>query len=133
MRTGTNDPADADDFILSRTPPTPLPAPPTPTHQPPMSPLMGMQPMPANVMSPDELLRAYATRKVTSPTSSPTPGNIAFPAPAANYNSNGMRILYAPATPDSAPSSASPLVREMRNAYAYNEDDNEDAYGGTAH
>jgi hypothetical protein len=129
MRTGDKDSADADDFILSRTPPPALPTPPTPTHQAPKSPT-AMQP---SVMSPDELLRAYAARKVTSPTSSPGPGNIAYPAPVVNYNGSGMRILYSPTTPGSTPGSAVSMGRDMRTAYPYNEDDNEDAYSGTAH
>jgi hypothetical protein len=49
-----------------------------------------------------------------------------------NYGGNGMRILYPPTTPGSAPGSAVPIVKDMRAAYAYNEDDNEDAYAGTA-
>jgi len=83
-------------------------------------------------MTPDELLRAYATRKVTSPTSSPSSGSLTFPAPAASYNGNGMRILYSPATPGTPPGSATPMVRDMQNVYAYNGVDTEDAYGGTA-
>ena len=131
MRTGTEGPADADEFILSRAPPPELPAPPSPTHQVPKSPMMGMSPMSANFMTPDQLLRAYATRKVTSPTSSPSSGSLTFPAPAANYNGNGMRILYPPAAPGTLPGSAIPIVRDMHNMYAYNGDDNDDAYGGT--
>jgi hypothetical protein len=87
--------------------------------------------MPANLMSPDEMLRAYAARKVTSPTSSPSPTKVAYPAPVANYKGNGMRTLYSPTKPGSIPASAVP--REMRNAYANDEDNYEDAYGGTAH
>lgn len=133
MRTGAEGPADADDFILSRPQPPALPTPPTPTHQVPKSPMMDMPPMPAHVMSPDELLRAYATRKVTSPASSPSASSLTYPASVATYNSNGMRVLYSPTTPGSAPGSATPMARDMHNAYAYNEDDNEDAYGGTTH
>ena len=33
----------------------------------------------ANFMTPDELLRAYATRKVTPPTSSPSSGSLTHP------------------------------------------------------
>lgn len=132
MRTGAEGPTDADDFILSRPPPPPLPTPPTPTYQAPISP-MGMQPISTNAMSPDEMLRAYAARKVTSPTSSPTSSNLTYPAAVANYGGNGMRTLYSPTTPGSAPGSAIPMTRDMRPAYAYNEDDYEDAYGGTAH
>jgi hypothetical protein len=124
MRTGI-DPGDADDFILSRTPPPALPTPPTPTHQLANSPMTKQS---VSVMSPDDLLRAYAARKVTPPMSSPSSGSLSYPAPVANYSGNGMRILYPPTTPGSAPGSAVP----MRAAYPYNEDDNEDAYTGTA-
>ena len=56
-----------------------------------------MQPMPASVMSPDEMLRAYAeSRAMSSP---PPMGGPALPSPVASYNSNGMRTLYSPTTP----------------------------------
>lgn len=103
-----------------------------------MSPVLGMMPMqamPDNVMSPDEMLRAYATRKVTSPTSSPRSGTLAFPAPVANYNGNGMRTLYSPTTPVTALGSAMPVLHDMHQhpTRAYGEeDDYEDAYSGTA-
>ena len=51
--------------------------------------MMPMQPMPANVLSPDDMLRAYAAR---SPAVSNGP-SLARP-PAANYNGNGARTLY---------------------------------------
>lgn len=58
--------------------------------------MMPMQPMPANVMSPDDMLRAYAeSRRI--------PASPAFPSPAlTNYDGNGMRTLYTPTTPSSA-------------------------------
>jgi len=134
MRTGDIDSGNEDDFILSRTPPPPsppaLPTPPTPTYQQATSSPITKQAV--SVMSPDDLLRAYAARKVTSPTSSPGPGSLSYPAPVVNHNGNGMRILYSPVTPGSAPGSAVPMVRDMRPAYPYNEDDNEDAYASTA-
>jgi len=119
MRTGS---ADADEFILSRPVSPPMPTPPTPALQAPKVPKIH-----TNLMSPDEMLRAYAARKVTSPTSPPGSG-ISYPAPVVNYNGNGMRTLYSPYSPGSV------AAREMRNAYANtDEDDNEDAYSGTAH
>jgi len=93
--------------------------------------MMDVQPMPAHVMSPDELLRAYATRKVTASASSPSASSLAYPASVATYNSNGMKVLYLPTTPGSAPGSTTPMTRDIHDAYAYNEDDNADAYGGT--
>lgn len=121
-----------DDWIISRTPPA-LPAPPLPTAQvsSPKSPMMNMQPMPANVMSPDEMLRAYATRRVTSPPGTPAP---AFPAPTVNYNGNGMRTLYSPMTPGPmTPGSAAPMISGVHQPYAYGQEEEsyEDAYGGT--
>jgi len=91
---------------------------------------MSMQSMPDNVMSPDEMLRAYATRNVTSPTSSP--GSLTFPLPVANYNSNGMRTLYSPTTPVTALGSAMPVLQDIHQPPAYDEEDNEDAYSATA-
>lgn len=135
MRTGAapQNEADADDdYIISRTPtshPADLPTPPTPSHQTPKTPVMNMQPVPASVMSPDEMLRAYATRKVASPSASPAPGaHLAFPPPTVNYNGNGMRTLYSPTTP----SSSAPMMHHDPYA-AYGGEDNEDAYGGTYH
>ncbi|KAH7925789.1 hypothetical protein BV22DRAFT_1128740 [Leucogyrophana mollusca] len=96
MRTGTEGENPGEDYLL---PPqkqsVELPLPPTPVHHAASSPI-GMIPMHASVMSPDEMLRAYAERKVTSP---PPTGAVAFPAPAATYNGNGMRTLYSPSTP----------------------------------
>lgn len=59
-----------------------------------------MQPMPASVMSPDEMLRAYASSRAMS--SPPPMGGLTLPSPVANYNGNGMRTLYSPTTPTSA-------------------------------
>jgi hypothetical protein len=36
-------------------------------------------------------------------------GSLSYPAPMANYNGNGVRILYPPTTPGSAPGSAVPM------------------------
>jgi hypothetical protein len=107
MRTGSNDShspnPENDDLLFA-------PAPPSPSHvKAPKSPLgmMPMQPMPANVMSPDDMLRAYAERRPTTPaTNSFNPG-ITYPSPTANnFNGNGMRTLYSPTTP----STASPMI-----------------------
>ncbi|TFK87247.1 hypothetical protein K466DRAFT_491184 [Polyporus arcularius HHB13444] len=112
------------------------PMPPSPTHQTPTSPIMGampMQPMPANVMSPDDMLRAYAERRAMGATS---PGAPAVPTPAANYNGTGMRTLYSP---DHAASPAIPAFPEAtyaaptkRKSLAPTEYGEDDAYVGTA-
>ena len=64
----------------------PMPTPPTPVHQStPKSPIMGvmpMQPMPANVMSPDDILRAYAERRATG--AAADPGAPSLPAPVTS-------------------------------------------------
>jgi len=91
---------------------------------------MPMQPMPANVMSPDDMLRAYAESRRT-------PSSPAFPSPTlTNYDGNGMRTLYTPTTPSSTTSTSIP---EDRNPYrksaaasTISKYDDEDAYMGTA-
>ncbi|TFK45748.1 hypothetical protein OE88DRAFT_1740016 [Heliocybe sulcata] len=133
--------------------PVPMPAPPTPTH--PKSPIVGampMQPMPASVMSPDDMLRAYAeSRKAGSatPSSSPAP---AFPTPS--YNGSGMRTLYSPPSTPITPATGMPLMGDqnpyrlsmgmaaseysktsMEGRHSHEGASNEDAYdvGGSAH
>lgn len=134
MRTGDLS-SGTDDMLLTKPSSPPLPTPPTATYQIPKSPIMGvmpMQPMPANVMSPDEMLRAYAERRNfggAAPSSMMT--GPAVPAPAMNYNGNGMRTLYAPTTPD-----ATSVAPDMRKSFALTEashyDEFEDPYTGTA-
>lgn len=122
-----------DDMLLPQHTPSPelaMPSPPLPTHQTPKASIVGimpMQPMPANVMSPDEMLRAYAERRgVASPP--PTPGAPAMPAPVVNYNGNGMRTLYSPTTPES-PQSA---YRKSLAPTEHSKYEDDDAYVGTA-
>lgn len=117
MRTGNE--AGGDDYLLPQEQQTvDMPLPPAPIHPAPESGL-GMMPMPANVMSPDEMLRAYAERKVKSP---PPTGSLAFPSPAASYNGNGMRTLYTP-------SLSTQEGAEQNNRYTQAYDD---PYAGTA-
>ncbi|EPQ52927.1 hypothetical protein GLOTRDRAFT_117105 [Gloeophyllum trabeum ATCC 11539] len=113
MRTGAN--ADGDnDYILSPTSQAAeLPTPPTPSYLPPKSPIMGampMQPMPASVMSPDEMLRAYAeSRKAGNGTPS-LPGSPAPAFPTPSYNGSGMRTLYSP---PATPATSQPLMAQF--------------------
>ena len=92
--------------------------------------IMSMQPMPANVMSPDDMLRAYAeSRRV--------PASPAFPSPAlTNYDGNGMRTLYTPTTPSSATLTATfedhNPYRESAAVSMTSKYDEEDANVGTA-
>ncbi|KAG2753781.1 hypothetical protein P692DRAFT_20233203 [Suillus brevipes Sb2] len=117
MRTGNE--AGGDDYLLPQEQQTvDIPLPPAPVHPAPESGL-GMMPMPANVMSPDEMLRAYAERKMKSP---PPTGSLAFPSPAASYNGNGMRTLYTP-------SLSTQEGAEQNNRYTQAYDD---PYAGTA-
>jgi hypothetical protein len=104
----------ADSAYLFNAPAQAHPAPPTPAHAP-TSPvgMMPMQPMPANVMSPDEMLRAYAERRQTA---KPVP---AVPAPAASYHGGGRRTLY----------SARASVATAGSRYS---EDGAAAYAGTA-
>jgi hypothetical protein len=92
MRTGNED--TGDDYLLPDEQSADMPLPPVPAHPAP-EPVMSMMPMPASVMSPDEMLRAYAERKMKSP---PPTGSLAFPVPAASYSGNGMRTLYTPSS-----------------------------------
>ena len=63
---------------------------------------MPMQPMPASVMSPDDMLRAYAERKAAGANKGFGGGistaQISYPVPAANTStssgSGGMRTLF---------------------------------------
>jgi hypothetical protein len=117
MRTGNE--AGGDDYLLPQEKQSvDMPLPPAPVHPAPESGL-AMMPMPANVMSPDEMLRAYAERKMKSP---PPTGSLAFPSPAASYNGNGMRTLYTP-------SLTTQEGDEQNNRYTQVYDD---PYAGTA-
>lgn len=107
-----------------------MPTPPLPAALPKSAGMVPMQPMPANVMSPDDMLRAYAeSRRI--------PASPAFPSPAlTNYDGNGMRTLYTPTTPTSA--TLTP-TSEDRNPYRKSmavsmtsKYDEEDAHVGTA-
>ena len=109
-----------------------MPTPPLPAALPKSSAtdMVSIQPMPANVMSPDDMLRAYAeSRRI--------PASPAFPSPAlTNYDGNGMRTLYTPTTPSSV--TLTPTF-EDHNPYrssaavsATSRYDEEDANVGTA-
>lgn len=143
MRTGEAGQSKDDLLIKPQTPLPPLPALP-PAAQIPKTSIVGimpMQPMPGNMMSPDDMLRAYAERRaVTSPP--PTGNGPTVPIPAANYNGNGMRVLYSPSTPDSgssvtvvaesADSQYSNLNRKSIALTVGSRYDDDDAYVGTA-
>ena len=108
-----------------------MPAPPQPAAtKSSASGMMPMQPMPANVMSPDDMLRAYAESRRT-------PVSPAFPSPAlTNYDGNGMRTLYSPATPSTATfvstSEDDDAYRKSTAVSMTSKYEDEDAYVGTA-
>ncbi|KAI8977713.1 hypothetical protein BD414DRAFT_422393 [Trametes punicea] len=133
MRTGGEHGADNDEPLFK--PVVAMPAAPSPTHQTPKSPIMGlmpMQPMPANVMSPDDMLRAYAERRAMGGSITGAPS---LPAPVVNYNGTGMRTLYSPdASSPVAPTSpesvypATPVNRKSLAPTEYSKYDEDDAY-----
>jgi hypothetical protein len=99
MRTGGDGSVNGDenDYLFEAPPTPPAPQPPTPVYTKSPIGMMPMQPMPASVMSPDEMLRAYAERRANA-----NANTITYPAPVVNYNGNGMRTLYSPTTTTSS-------------------------------
>lgn len=80
-----------------------VPVAPLPASSRPQSPVLAAMPMPAipsAVMTPDDMMRAYAERTIRSPP--PT-----APSPMA-FNGSGMRTLYSSTPPPVAPSSLYP-------------------------
>ena len=161
MRTGS-DPSAPDDLLLR------IPSPPIPAHanhvmtavsstslqqqqQHTASPVMStipMEPMPANVMSPDDMLRAYAERKksisaskppVVSSPSSPLSSIISYPKALAKKaslrsslresGSNTMRVLYNAATRSLSPTETSDDQHQHHHQQQYHR---YSAYGGMA-
>ncbi|KAI0668098.1 hypothetical protein C8Q78DRAFT_980400 [Trametes maxima] len=139
MRTGGDEAATKGEMLFDAQ--MSMPAAPSPTHQVPQSPIMGvmpMQPMPANMMSPDDMLRAYAERRAMG---AGTPGVPSLPTPVAKYNGNGMRTLYSPDVASSAPATphspesvypSSTLNRKSVAPTEYSKYDDDDVYVGTA-
>ncbi|KAF8968497.1 hypothetical protein BDZ97DRAFT_1654857 [Flammula alnicola] len=140
MRTGGNS-SEPDDLLLS------TPAPLAPTYPKPVittpqamaSPVMStmpMQPMPANVMSPDEMLRAYAERKKSmAGHKSITPASISYPMPVANSgtavpstNNNNMRVLYNAATGNISPTNTGNGSNGTNTEYAPSEYSGAESY-----
>jgi len=128
MRTGGENSTGNDEMLLS--PQLQPLTPPAPIHQVPKSSIVGimpMQPMPANFMSPDDMLRAYAESRNTMGSAM---GGPAVPAPVASYNGNGMRVLYQPTSPDTVAdpdNGRKSLAPTIGSKY-----DDEDVYSGTA-
>jgi hypothetical protein len=145
MRTGehpnnTNNGTTDDDYLLweapntptgpstgTTTPTVPPPAALTDSHptQTPSSTNMGLMPLAPNVMSPDEMLRAYAERRTGS---------------ADGHGGGGVRTLYSPATSSSSsPVGKSPKMlpgllgkKSLKDKKGKRGSvGNEEAYGGT--
>jgi hypothetical protein len=95
MRTGGEGASEGenDDYLLWEAPSTPdtkSPQPPPPAQALDHTSMGMMSAVPANVMSPDDMLRAYAARS-QSPPVGPT-----MPQRAAKFASKSMRRLYGP-------------------------------------
>lgn len=131
MRTGGTDVnnVEGDDYLLWEAPSTPLspPAPPPPAATHDRSPVVGMMSMPgASVLSPDDMMRAYAAR-------TQSPANPTFPSIAATSTSSGsMRTLYSPATPGTNVMGGVGLSGKNRMSVTRFSEDNDEAYVGTA-
>jgi hypothetical protein len=119
MRTGGNNTMTDNEYILPASPPPSAPAPFSPTQSKSNQSPVGTMPMPnmsAGFSTPDDMLRAYAERRAGTPSNSTFGGQaISYPLPAASVNSNGMRVLYSPTTPNSA----APMMSHD-DAYSYN-------------
>jgi hypothetical protein len=140
MRTGDSSP-DAEggepELLFSAQSAT-FPTIPSPTHSPggpesasTMSTFMPMQPMPANFMSPDDMLRAYAERRAVG--GAGISGGPAVPSPAyTGAGSQGsMRTLYSPTQ---LQTQAGPTDRNKKRTTAgtqYSGFADEDVYGSS--
>ena len=113
-----------------------FPAVPSPTHNPrtpepasAMSSFMPMQPMPANVMSPDDMLRAYAERRAAAAAGGPAVPSPAYTGAGAQ---GGMRTLYSPTQAQTQAADPSPKRTTMGTIGSrYSGFADEDAYSGT--
>jgi len=131
MRTSDSSPGTQDDELLFSAQSESFPAVPSPTHSNPLSPepasamssFMPMQPMPANVMSPDDMLRAYAERRAAAAAGGPAVPSPAYTGVGAQ---GGMRTLYSPTATTDRHSTRRTTIGSQYSAFA-----DEDAYGGT--
>jgi hypothetical protein len=88
-----------------------------------MSSFMPMQPMPANVMSPDDMLRVYAERRTAAGPAIPSPAYTGVGA------QGGMRTLYSPTQAQAQADQHSTRRTTIGSQYSAYAD--EDAYSGT--
>lgn len=139
MRTGDSPEAGEDDpELLFSAQSTTFPAIPSPTHSPlspesasAMSSFMPMQAMPANVMSPDDMLRVYAERRAAGGTGVVKGPTVPSPTYAGIGAQGGMRTLYPPPLPEKEAGLPDGNKKRMTMESLYSGYADEDAYGGT--
>jgi hypothetical protein len=117
---------------------TTFPAIPSPTHSPrspesasAMSSFMPMQAMPANVMSPDDMLRVYAERRAAGGAGMLKGPTVPSPTYAGVGAQGGMRTLYPPPLPQTEGGVADNNKKRITLESQYSGYADEDAYGGT--
>jgi hypothetical protein len=136
MRTGDSPVAGEEEpELLFSAQSTTFPAIPSPTHSPEpasaMSSFMPMQAMPANVMSPDDMLRAYAERRAAGGAGVVKGPTVPSPTYAGVGAQGGMRTLYPPPLPQTEGAVADGNKKRMTVESQYSGFADEDAYGGT--
>jgi hypothetical protein len=138
MRTGDASPVaeEEEPELLFSAQSTTFPAIPSPTHSPrspepasAMSTFMPMQAMPANMMSPDDMLRVYAERRAAGAAGvGPT---IPSPTYAGVGAQGGMRTLYQPPLSQTEGGVANNNKKRITLESQYSGMADENAYGGT--
>jgi hypothetical protein len=139
MRTGDSPEAGEDGpELLFSAQSTTFPAIPSPTHSPhspesasAMSSFMPMQAMPANVMSPDDMLRVYAERRAAGGTGVVNGPTVPSPTYAGVGAQGGMRTLYPPPLPEKEGGFPDGNKKRMTMESQFSGFADEDAYGGT--
>jgi hypothetical protein len=141
MRTGDSFPVAGEEEeepeLLFSAQSTTFPAIPSPTHSPrspesasAMSSFMPMQAMPANMMSPDDMLRAYAERRAAGGAGIANGPTIPSPTYAGVGTQGGMRTLYQPPLTQ-AEGGLDDNKKRITLQSQYSGMADEDAYGGT--
>jgi hypothetical protein len=137
MRTGDSphEAGEEEPELLFSAKSTAFPAIPSPTHSPEsasaMSSFMPMQAMPANMMSPDDMLRAYAERRATGGAGIAKSPTVPSPTYAGIGTQGGMRTLYSPPLPSAEGGVADSNKKRAAVESQYSGYGDEDAYGGT--
>jgi hypothetical protein len=140
MRTGDSSPVageEEDPELLFSAQSTTFPAIPSPAHSPrspesasAMSSFMPMQAMPANMMSPDDMLRAYAERRAAGGAGIAKVPTIPSPTYAGVGTQGGMRTLYQPPLTQTE-GELDDRKKRITLESQYSGMADEDAYGGT--